>query len=262
MAVDTVLVVPCYDEAARLDVDAFEAWCDLHHDVRFLFVDDGSRDGTATLLTTLAARRPDRFQALILPKNQGKAEAVRVGISTALSDDTVAVVGFWDADLATPLDHIPLLLSVLRSQPQVEVVLGSRVRLLGRTIERPALRHYFGRVAAGAASFLLGMPVYDTQCGAKLFRRTPTISELFAEPYSTRWAFDVEILARWLGTHPAVTVPQMGTYLVEVPLRVWRDVDGSKVRLWHMLEAPWDLLRIGLRYRRLLRRVVESQRPA
>lgn len=251
---DTVLIVPCFDEARRLDVAAFEAWSDATPEVRFLLVDDGSRDATAAILQGMAERRPERFEALLLPVNRGKAEAVRAGVAHALSDPRTAIVGFWDADLATPLDHVPDLRATLLARPDVEIALGSRVRLLGRQIERPALRHYFGRVAAGSASFLLGMPVYDTQCGAKLFRRTEHLATLFAEPFSTRWAFDVEVLARWLGCHPAVTRADMGRYLVEHPLRVWLDVRGSKVKLLDMVEAPLDLFRIWLRYRRQIRR--------
>lgn len=249
-----MVIVPCYDEARRLDAAAFVAWSDAHPDFRFLLVDDGSSDGTADLLRGLAERRPHAFQALVLPRNRGKAEAVRAGVAEALKDEGAHIVGFLDADLATPLDHLPELRAHLVERPAVEIVLGSRVRLLGRDIERPAFRHYFGRVAAGAASFLLGMPVYDTQCGAKLFRRTEHLPALFDEAFSTRWAFDVEVLARWLGRHPEVRRPEMGRFLVEHPLRVWRDVRGSKVKLVDMVEAPLDLLRIWLRYRGRIRR--------
>lgn len=239
------LVVPCYDEAARFDpapwLDALEAQPGL----RLLFVDDGSRDRTRDVLDACVARAPERAAVLALPRNGGKAEAVRAGMLHLL-DDPPAVVGFWDADLATPLDVVPLLLA--RLEDDVEIVLGARVKLLGHVVDRKPVRHQAGRVAATMASWLLRLPVYDTQCGAKLFRVTPHTRALFAEPFSTRWAFDVEILARWMGTHPEVDRAVIHRFLVEQPVSRWKDVPGSKVRLTDFLGAPLDLWRIRRRY--------------
>lgn len=250
----TTLIVPCFDEEARLDPAPFLAFVDQHPDVRLLFVDDGSTDGTRALLLQLATERPDQLDVLGLSVNAGKAEAVRRGMLQVLSDEAPTYVGYWDADLATPLEFLPDFAALLQARPRLEMVLGARVKLLGREVQRQPLRHYFGRVAATAASTLLGLPVYDTQCGAKLLRVGPHTRSLFAEPFSTRWAFDVELLARWRGLHPGVRGEAAGDFLVEVPLLRWLDVHGSKVRLTDLLRAPWDLARIAWRYRRELRR--------
>lgn len=223
---DVAIVVPCFDEADRFDVGAF---AELARRVdRLVLVDDGSRDGTPTLLDEVARRAGAGVTVLRSGHNLGKAEAVRAGLAAALADGATAV-GYFDADLATPVDELLRLVEVLRELAGVDVVLASRVGLLGHAIERRAGRHYLGRLYATAASITLGLPVYDTQCGAKVFRDSPALRAALVSPFPDRWAFDVELLARLL--HPGGGVsPTPATAIVEVPLRAWRDVGGSKLR--------------------------------
>ena len=81
---DCTIVVPCYNEARRLDLQAFLAHVLRHHDT-FLFVNDGSTDQTGRLLDELCDVSPASFRVLHLPQNRGKAEAVRQGILSALA---------------------------------------------------------------------------------------------------------------------------------------------------------------------------------
>src|SRR5262245_13863345 len=147
--VRATIVVPCFNEAARLRADAFRAFCARTPGVDFLFVNDGSTDATLERLRELERTLAGRAGVLDLPRNSGKAEAVRQGMSAALKSGPDAA-GYWDADLATPLEEIPRFLAVLRERPEVDLVLGARVQLLGRTVRRSALRHYLGRVFATA----------------------------------------------------------------------------------------------------------------
>lgn len=246
------IVVPCYNEAERLDTDRFREFEDGGL-TRFLFVDDGSSDDTGLILSALAASDPKRFDILVLERNSGKAEAVRRGLIEALKESPGAV-GYWDADLATPLSAIPDLCEVLEERSDVQVVLGSRVKLMGRTIERHAHRHYLGRVFATAASLILRLPVYDTQCGAKVFRTTDRLPLILAEPFRANWTFDVELLARFLWSGPKESLPDPQQTIYEYPLPVWRDVSGSKLRLPDYPRAAADLLTIYCTYARRARR--------
>ena len=85
------------------------------------------------------------------------------------------MLGYFDADLATPPGELLRMLDLLERRPDLSFVLASRVALLGRRITRRARRHYLGRVFATFASIFLQIPVYDTQCGAKVFRASPAI---------------------------------------------------------------------------------------
>ena len=112
--------------------------------------------------------------------------------------------------------------------------------MLGYDIDRSAVRHYLGRVFATAASLILQARVYDTQCGAKLFRAGPALHGALATPFLSRWAFDVEFLGRLLIGSPAVP-PLPLSAIVEVPLPVWHDVKGSKLGLGGMARTLRDL---------------------
>jgi len=245
---DVVVVVPCYNEAARLDRAAFRDFSLPGRRLCFCFVNDGSRDETLRVLQSLCAERPGLGWTVDLPVNQGKAEAVRQGVLAAVAKGP-AIVGFWDADLATPLSELPRLLAVMEENPRVEIVLGSRVRLLGRHIDRSALRHYLGRVFATGASLTLGLPVYDTQCGAKLLRVTPALGGLLAPRFLTRWVFDVELLARFERASRGSEI-KVEERIYELPLLRWRDVPGSKVRPWDFVRSGLELVRIWSAYRR------------
>lgn len=244
----TTIVVPCFNEAQRLDVDAFERFAAAEPGVRFLFVDDGSTDDTLRVLRALEARCPDRVSVLEQRPNAGKAAVVRAGVLAALCDRP-DFVGYWDADLATPLDEIPRFLEVLAQRPDCDVVFGSRVQLLGRTIERRPVRHYLGRVFATAASSMLGLPIYDTQCGAKLFRATPALEELFARPFQVNWTFDVELVARLVEANRTGRGRPPADRIYELPLCVWRDIAGSRVRPSDFPRAILEMLRIRRAYR-------------
>lgn len=229
MSPSTIIVVPCYNEAKRLPVEAFREYAAHVHDVQFLFVDDGSTDGTGALITELAASLPGKFAALILPRNCGKAEAVRQGFLKAFKSDP-QLVGFWDADLATPLDEIAPLRMLLDERPQIEMVFASRVNLLGRKVRRRLLRHYIGRIFATLAVVAIRVPIYDTQCGAKLFRVTDSLRCIFSTPFLSNWIFDVEIVARLAAERRGTKRPGPREVICEYPLQVWTDVAGSKVK--------------------------------
>ena len=243
-----MIVVPCYNEELRLPADQFRKFL-CHTEVRIVFVDDGSRDKTLDRLNALRAEKEDRVFVLRSPANQGKAEAVRRGLNFALDQDA-QYIGYWDADLATPLEAIEDFMSVFAARPDLDMVFGSRVKLLGRYVHRKTRRHYLGRVFATVVSTMLRLPIYDTQCGAKIFRVRPETRDLFAPPFSSRWVFDVEIIARYIRQLGSAGRAAQGIY--EFPLQAWEDIGGSKVKPLDFFVALRDLTRIYLKYLRAI----------
>lgn len=235
---EVLVVVPCYNEEHRISLPSFQSFAAANPSFNFLFVDDGSSDQTRILLLDFCAQNPDQFGLLPLDMNGGKAEAVRRGFLKGFEQDPV-YLAFWDADLATPLETLPHFLEVFNKRKGTDVLLGSRVKLLGRDIRRQAVRHYLGRIFATFASIVLNLGVYDTQCGAKMFRVTPELKRIFEKPFVSRWIFDVEIIKRLL-------VQQNGkpNGIYEYPLLVWHDIKGSKLKPFDFLKAFMDLLRI------------------
>jgi len=233
MQENVCLIVPCYNEAARLDLPAFETAA-AASGLRVVFVNDGSTDGTADLIRRHTS---DRLWLIDLDRNVGKAEAVRAGMIRAAGlpfYGQLDWIGFWDADLATPLAELPRFIA-FQSLVGVsaDAIFGSRVSRLGSRIRRKALRHVLGRLFVTVTSTVLGTAAYDSQCGAKIFRPA-IVGRAFGEPFITRWLFDLEILLR-LGDTP----------VLEYPLTDWEDVGGSKMKilpnLWRTFRDVWRM---------------------
>src|SRR5690606_2188660 len=199
-----------------------------HDNIAFLFVDDGSTDDTANVVDAICRCNENVFASIRLKDNAGKAEAVRRGILHSLAKQP-SFVGYWDADLATPLNAISSFAKLLHRKPQIDLVMGARVQLLGREIQRIPARHYLGRIFATVVSEMLDLNVYDTQCGAKLFRSTSWLKSVFDQPFLASWIFDVEILARMMQVRRAAGLQEVKMCIYEYPLTKWEDIRGSKV---------------------------------
>lgn len=241
--IPTTIVVPCYNEARRLQTGAFLDFADAHQDTAFLFVDDGSTDDTGDVLQALCRQRPGQFWVHELAQNSGKAEAVRQGMLAAGARGS-EYIGYWDADLATPLEEIARFREVLNRRGSVQVVTGSRLPLAGREVRRTPLRRLLGYCFSRCTAWFLGLALCDTQCGAKLFRWSPVVQGVFAERFLSRWIFDVEILVRL--RHEAEDAERA---IFEQPVESWHDVPGSKLKAFDFVRAARELASIGWHYR-------------
>lgn len=235
------VVIPCFNEAARLKSEEFSQIL-TQSSASLVFVNDGSSDKTLELLKVFREQYPGRVEIVNLIQNMGKGEAVREGLKFAIKNGA-SWIAYIDADMATPASEVLRIIGMIEGSPY-KVFMGSRVRLLGTEIIRNPWRHYFGRVFATLASMTLKCPVYDTQCGAKFFKVTDALKMSLQRPFMSRWIFDVELLGRLL---------KDGGYGIEdfkeVPLLIWRDVAGSKVTLGAVFRSALELTKLYLKTR-------------
>jgi dolichyl-phosphate beta-glucosyltransferase len=225
------IVIPCYNEEDRLPVTQFIESYDKSS-YSYYFINDGSKDQTKDVITELIKGREDRFFLLDIKKNKGKSEAVRLGILAASNKNQYSIIGYLDADLATPLSEVETITN--RISDKIFFAFGSRVKRVGTNIKRKWYRHIFGRIFATIASKILNTGVYDTQCGAKFFK-VDIVNVVFTEPFKTKWIFDLEIFLRILNIY------NINEIAIEVPIQEWKDVSGSKLKFFDLFRILKEL---------------------
>lgn len=254
------IVIPCYNEAIRLDTqNVFNYFKDKHDfSIHFCFVNDGSSDNTLKILNTIKHHCIENISIVDLENNKGKAEAVRQGILMMYNKSIFDYIGYWDADFATPLEEIDNMMKIFKQYPSYIGILGMRLARLGAHIKRKKLRHYIGRIFATIASSMLNIPLYDSQCGAKIFHAR-IIPIAFSKPFVSKWLFDVEILFRikiyiksvYKSTTSSnlLKSPLIEEVLYEMPLMSWQDIRGSKIKWYFWGVVPFHLWRIFFKYK-------------
>jgi glycosyltransferase involved in cell wall biosynthesis len=227
------VLIPARDEARRLPNT-------LLHTIRYLeaqpysssivVVDNGSVDQTPDLVArTRSERVPVHLTGCAQP---GKGAAVRRGFLTSRA----RFIGYMDADLATPIETLDVVLPLLG---EWQVVVGSRW-IPGATlaVRQPAHRSLGGMAFRALARQILP-GVADTQCGFKFF--AGDLARMVARRLRVDgFAFDVELL---------LAITEMGVPVKEIPV-AWSDVAGSTLRpLRDGTRSTADLLRLARRGR-------------
>lgn len=236
-----ILIIPAYNEEKRLPIEAYILWLKQENNHRLIFVNDGSKDNTIEVLNKLKSEFLGNIEVLDLQKNVGKAMAVHAGFNYVFNNvnnyKEHKAIGYLDADLATPLSEAVRLNDILLNS-NLQLVFGSRILKIGSDIKRKGYRHYLGRVVATFISMALKLPIYDTQCGAKLFRLNEITSTIFRKSFVSRWLFDVEIFFR------IKNACNFNEKVKEEPLLEWTEKGGSKITFKDTLKIPFELIKI------------------
>ncbi len=240
---ELVIVIPCFNEEYRIKTDCYSKFLKKYDKVFICFVNDGSTDNTIALLKRLKGDFPEQILIINSLKNKGKAFAIREGVLKCLHTFSFIKIAYLDADLSTSLEEC---VSVSK---QVDIAtnfaFGSRIAKLDTTINRKLYRFLIGRYIATLISYQLGLKVYDTQCGCKVFERT-LANKLFHENFISRWLFDVEIFHRLIALYGKNQLKYM---VKEVPLKSWSDTENSSVPFSYFFKLWIDLRNIRRTYK-------------
>jgi dolichyl-phosphate beta-glucosyltransferase len=184
------IVIPAYNESARLPASLEKVLAYVHAEgwnAEVIVVNDGSRDNTAEIVRSFAAKDPV-FRLVENPGNRGKGYSVRNGMLNARGK----ILLFSDADLSSPIEEAPKLLQGLAEG--ADIAIGSRwLRAETQTQRQPLHRQLFGRIFNLMLRVTLGLKFKDTQCGFKAFKK-PAADAIFPLQKIERWGFDPEIL--------------------------------------------------------------------
>lgn len=241
----TGIIIPCYNEENRLNTQAFIDFAQSHPDHILCFVNDGSSDDTIKVLNSMKLAVPQRIQIVHMEKNVGKAEAVRAGALSLYQDSSIDYIGFIDADLSTDFNDFKALVQTLKDDEKLEMVYGSRNKEESQHVDRNFFRNIFSKIIKTFIYLILRLPIEDTQCGAKVFKRE-LIGIAFMTPFLTRWLFDIEIFIK-LKRH--YSPENIMNYIHEQPLKRWVHVEDSKLGLKDAIQIPYRLVSIWYSYK-------------
>ena len=151
-------------------------------------VDDGSGDGTADALRRATAKRPDVVRPVLVEKNAGKGNALKVGFRASRG----AYVLLLDGDLDIAPKMLPKFFESMRANGS-DVVVGSK-RHPESNVQYPWHRRLASVIYFGLVRLFIGLPITDTQTGMKLFKRR-LLGESLDRMLVKTYAFDLELLS-------------------------------------------------------------------
>ena len=231
------IVIPCFNEAARIDETlrlTLDYLAGAAPESELIVVNDGSTDATGSIIREVLSNTKIATRLLENFPNRGKGAAVRSGLLAAQKPIGL----FSDADLSTPLEETPKLIEPI-ANGEIDIAIGSRAidrSLIGQ--HQPWRREQAGRIFNLLVRVATGLPFWDTQCGFKAFR-LDVCRPIIEAARIDGFAFDVELL---------YLAQRAGLRIREIPVR-WNHAEGSKVRF---IQDSLQMLRevIALRIRR------------
>lgn len=223
------VIIPAYEEEETIPQflqEVVRVIDDLKLDYELIVVDDGSDDDTFGVVDSLARANP-RVRVVRNDPNMGKGHAVKSGFQHS----TGGIVVYLDADFSMHPRH---LADYLQRLGEADIVVASK-RHPESDIVYPLYRRVLSRGFNLLVRAMFWLPLSDTQCGFKVFRRR-VLEDVVPRLLVKRYAFDVELL---------VNAHKRGYRVAEAPITLRHGEERLSVR--EILRMALDLLAIYYR---------------
>ncbi|HEX8373366.1 MAG TPA: dolichyl-phosphate beta-glucosyltransferase [Chthoniobacterales bacterium] len=225
------IVIPAFNEEMRLPATLQTlAHFFVGRSAEILIVVEKSTDATLAVAESFAKLHP-QFVVLANDVQRGKGYAVKRGMLAARGE----LVFFMDADLSVPLPAVEMFVAEFQAQPEVDILVGNRQHAESDIVKDQGwLRRSMGQTFNHLVRLMSRIPLRDTQCGFKAFRRE-VARDLFSAQTIDGFAFDVEIL---------LLAKRRRYKMADLPVE-WHNSIASKVHIVHdSLQMLWDIWRL------------------
>jgi dolichol-phosphate mannosyltransferase len=237
MRADVLIIIPTFNESRNID-RMITKLMNHHIPVDVLVVDDGSPDGTATVVREMRHEYAGRIHLIERAGKQGLGTAYVAGFKFALAHHYTFICEM-DADFSHDPADIPRLVEAVRGGA-ADVAIGSRYCDGISIINWPLSRLILSYSANLYARVITGMPVHDTTAGFKCFHRRVLETVNLGRVKSNGYSFQIEMNLR---AHAA------GFRIIEIPVIFRERVEGvSKMSKAIMWEAMWKVVALRLRH--------------
>jgi glycosyltransferase involved in cell wall biosynthesis len=219
-------IIPVFNDRHSLEIAlnvSLETLSGITREFEILVAEDGSTDGSTEFVRQYETQ-DSRVRLLHHDKRQGRGRA----LNQAIRESKGTIVSYYDVDLATDMQYLPVLISAIRNGSDIST--GSRL-LPASDIVRTESREIASRSYNFLVRLFLGSRISDHQCGFKAFNRE-RILPLLPAIRSNHWFWDTEILVR---------AQRAGYRVVELPVR-WRAGKGTTVRFRDVFEMGTAIL--------------------
>ena len=230
---DSIVIIPTYNERENIE-NIIRAVFGREKIFHILIIEDGSPDGTATIVKTLQQEFPDRLFMIERKGKLGLGTAYITGFKWAL-EHSYEYIFEMDADFSHNPNDLPRLYDACANQGG-DVAIGSRYVSGVNVVNWPMGRVLMSYFASKYVRIVTGLPIHDTTAGFKCYRRQVLETIDLDHIRFKGYAFQIEM---------KFTAYKCGFKIIEVPvIFINRELGTSKMNSSIFGEAVFGVIKL------------------